>query len=207
MKGFRVILVGAIVFLQNAIYAQSDWEKFKEQSSPIKLWVLYHPFKAKKALQVSLEAQKVADSVAKTNLLDGDKAGGQVDAFRHAYWMARLHQEIGKNAAYSLGKAHERENYKSFKKHKLEDGEVPDKASKEMDLFNNKKGLSYTQKGVLTLKKALVYKVVNAVLKGDLKIIKKDSLGNYTTCKGDIIPSEELLHKWKNKKCIISSEN
>ena len=44
-------------------------------------------------------------------LLDKDPSGGQVDAFRHAYWMARLNEEIGKNAAKSLGKAHEKENY------------------------------------------------------------------------------------------------
>jgi len=46
-------------------------------------------------------------------LLDGDASGGQVDAFRHAYWMARLHQEIGKRAAFSLGKSHEKENWKT----------------------------------------------------------------------------------------------
>ena len=39
-----------------------------------------------------------------------------MDAFRHAYWMARLRQEIGKTAARSLGKAHEKENYQTFKK-------------------------------------------------------------------------------------------
>ena len=111
-----------------------------------KTWVLLHPFKAKKALKISNKAKVLSDSIAKTELLDKDKSGGQVDAFRHAYWMASLHQEIGKFAAKSLGKAYERDNYKIFKKNRLEDGIIPDKASKEMDLFNNKVGLRFTKK-------------------------------------------------------------
>ena len=73
--------------------------------------MLFHPFKATKALEISKEVNRISDSIKKTNLLDGDASGGQVDAFRHAYWMARLKQEIGESAARSLGKAHEKENY------------------------------------------------------------------------------------------------
>ena len=90
-------------------YSQSNFKSFFELSGPKKTWVLFHPFKAVKSLEISKEATKVADSIKKTNLLDGVAAGGQVDAFRHEYWMARLHQEIGKFAACSLGKAHEKE--------------------------------------------------------------------------------------------------
>ena len=98
------------------IFYQSNWQAFKKLSCAEKTWVVFHVFKAKKAFEVSKEAQRVADSVAKTPLLDGDKNGGQVDAFRHAYWMARLHQEIGKNAALKLSKAHEKSNYQQYKK-------------------------------------------------------------------------------------------
>lgn len=118
------------------------------QSVPHKMWVVFHPFKAKKALEISVEATNVSDSIAKTDLLDRDIAGGQVDAFRHAFWTARLQQEIGKRAAISLGKTNEKDNYKTFKHHQTENGIVPDSASKEMDLFNNNIGLRFTQKEI-----------------------------------------------------------
>ncbi len=66
------------------IYAQSNWQRFKQLLPAQKAWVILHPLKAKKAYQVSLEATKISDSIAKTHLLDGDPSGGQVDAFRHA---------------------------------------------------------------------------------------------------------------------------
>ena len=115
------------------LFSQTSFKSFFDLSGPKRTWVLFHPFKAKKSLKISQEANKVADSIAKTNLLDGDGSGGQVDAFRHAYWMARLRQEIGKRAARSLGKAHEKENYLTYKKRKLEDGVVPDEISSTMD--------------------------------------------------------------------------
>lgn len=194
-----------ILFLSSQLSAQSNWKKFWKLSAPYKKWVIFHPFKAKSAFEVSIEAIRVSDSIAKTDLLDKDNAGGQVDAFRHAYWMARLHQKIGKCAALSLGKAHEKDNYITFKKHETENGIVPDKASKEMDLFNNNVGLSFTQKGISESKNGLTYKIANAILSGDLRVLKKDSIGNYLTCDGKIIPSEELLYSWENNKCIISS--
>jgi hypothetical protein len=185
--------------------SQTYWQRFKKLDCPQKVWVIFHPFKAKKAYLISKEARKVADSIAKTPLLDGDKNGGQVDAFRHAYWMARLRQEIGKNAARKLGKAHERSNYQQYKKKQLEDGDIPDKISSEMDLFNNKIGLSYTEKNVSYPKNGLIYRIVNAILAGEFKIIKKDSKGNFLTCNNEIILHKSLKGKWENEKCLIPS--
>lgn len=187
-------------------YSQSSYQKFKKLSSPKKWWIIWHPFKAKKALLVSQEANRVADSIRKTNLLDGDHAGGQVDAFRHAYWMARLRQEIGESAARSLGKAHEKENYQTYKERKLEDGVVPDEISSKMDLFNNEVGLSLTLKGKKTPHKALVYRVANAIQQGKMRIIKKDKNGGFLTCNGKRINKKALKGKWKNNKCLVSSK-
>lgn len=204
MKKCAFIIV--FIFLGSQISAQSNWEKFCKLSAPYKKWVLLHPFKAKKGLEISMEATRVSDSISKTDLLDKDIAGGQVDAFRHAYWTARLQQEIGKRAAISLGKAHERDNYKSFKKHRTEDGIVPDQASKEMDLFNNKVGLRFTQKGIPASQNELTQNIVDAILIGDLKVIKKDTSGNYLTCDGALIPSAALGNSWRNNKCVIPSK-
>lgn len=180
-------------------------KNFFELSGPKRTWVLFHPFKAKKSFKISLETNRVSDSIKYTSLLDGDASGGQVDAFRHAYWMARLCQEIGKSAARSLGKAHEKENYLTFKKRQLEDGVVPDKISSRMDLWNNEVGLKLTKKGSQFSKKSLIYKVVNAIQQGKMKIIKKNKNGAFLTCDGQIIKPETLKRKWKNNKCLVDS--
>ena len=190
-----------------SINSQSNLKSFFELSGPKRTWVLFHPFKAKKSLAVSKEANKVADSIKKTNLLDGDAAGGQVDAFRHAYWMARLRQEIGKSAARSLGKAHEKENYQTFKKRKLEDGVVPDEISSIMDLHNNEEGLKLTKKRCKTSQKTLIDRIVKAIKEGKMKIIKKDKKDNFLTCDDKIISSKSLKGKWKNNKCLVASNN
>lgn len=199
------LFLTVFLFLNSFGFSQSNWQKFKKLSPSKRMWVLFHPFKAKKALAISKEANKVADSIKNSPLLDGDAAGGQVDAFRHAYWMARLRQEIGKSAARSLGKAHEKENYQTYKKRKLEDGIVPDKISSTMDLFNNEVGLSLAQKNSKGSKKGLIYKVINAIHAGKLRIIKKDVNGQFLTCNNTQIPKESLKGKWQNNKCLISS--
>ena len=185
--------------------AQSNVKSFFDLSGPKKVWVFFHPFKAKKSYRISQEANRVSDSIAKTNVLDGDGSGGQVDAFRHAFWMARLRQEIGKSAARSLGKAHERENYQTFKKNQLEDGIVPDEISSIMDLHNNEEGLKLIVRRSEMSQKSLIYKVINAIKEGNMKIIKKNKKGDYLTCEGEIIASKSLKGKWQNNKCLIAS--
>ncbi|MGJ8744242.1 DUF6973 domain-containing protein [Polaribacter sp.] len=203
MKTRFTILLFVFVISTNG---QSNFKKFVKLSGPIKSWVILHPIKAKKALNISNEANKVSDSIAKTNLLDSDTAGGQVDAFRHAYWIARLRQKLGKRAARSLGKAHEKDNYITYKKRKLEDGILPDKISSEMDLYNNNQGLKLISKRSKISKNGLIYRIVNAIKAGKMKIIKKDAKGNFLTCDGKKITQNEMKGKWENEKCLISSK-
>ncbi len=201
-KGY---LIGTLFFMQLIAYGQSNWDKFRKLSPPLKKWVLLHPFKAKKALIVSNQVKKIADSMRTSPLLDGDGNGGQVDAFRHAFWMARLRQVIGKNAAKSLGEAHEKENYLTYKERKLEDGTVPDEIATIMDLFNNEVGLSLTYKNCKTPLNGLVYQIINLVHQGKLKIIKKNTKGRFLTCQNALIQPKSLIGKWKNNKCLIQS--
>ncbi|MEO9571453.1 MAG: hypothetical protein ABJH82_14710 [Polaribacter sp.] len=201
----RKIILFLSIFYTLQTYSQASLKSFFKLSGPKKTWVLFHPFKATKSLKISKEANKVADSVKRTNLLDGDAAGGQVDAFRHAYWMARLTQEIGQRAARSLGKAHEKENYITYKKRKLEDGILPDEISSTMDLYNNEEGIKLISKGSDVAKNGLVYRIINAIKTGKMKVIKKDKNGSFLTCEGKTLTKEELKGKWKNNKCLVNS--
>ncbi len=182
---------------------KSKFQKFKQLSCPEKWWVVGHPFVAKKALKISENTRKITSEVKKNNLLKGEGNGGQVDAFRHTFWMANLTQEIGWRRAKKLGKAHEKGNYRDFKKHQQEDGALPDKASSEMDLFNNNVGIELGKRSTnFELKKM----VIEMVSQGNCKIIKKDKTGNYLDCEGNIIPKEELIGKWENIKCLVWSD-
>ena len=107
-------------------------------SCPEKRWAVFHPFIAKKSYNLTKETLQVTDSVKNSKILDGDINGGQVDAFKHAYWMALLSQNIKYKKALKLGKAHEKGNYKSFKKSLRKGFQTSqDQRSSEMDLWNN----------------------------------------------------------------------
>ena len=186
-------------------FAQSNVKSFFELSSPERWWVVFHPFKAKNAFIVSKDAIHITDSIAKTKILGNDKNGGQIDAFKHSFWMARLTQKIKYRPAIKLGEAHEKGNYKTFKKNQLEDGYVPDKISSEMDLHNNKIGAQIAIDSNELKREEIINVIIEEIQKGEMKILKKDSLGNFLTCEGIIIPIDSLKGKWENKKCLVSS--
>ena len=89
------------------------FKKFCGLSRPEKCWVIAHPFIAKKIWKITQKVLEITDSISKISTLDGDKNGGQVDAFRHAYWMASLTKYMRGGKALRLCKAHERGNYLS----------------------------------------------------------------------------------------------
>lgn len=197
------IVICLVVFSNLLIGQNTTLGQFKKLSCPEKRWVIFHPFVAKKALKVSLEAREITDEIKQQKLLVGTGNGDQIDAFRHAYWMARLAQEIHWRKANRLGKAHEKGNYQQFKKGKLEDDVLPDKISSEMDLYNNKVGLNL---GKLNKEKELKNEVLNLVKEGKCKIIKTDTEGNFLDEKNNLIPLEELKGKWENRKVLVDSK-
>lgn len=167
--------------------------------------MVFHPFKAKKAYSISMETERVKDSIKELKVIGNDNNGGQLDAFKHAYWMARLTQGIGKRTAFSLGKAHEKGNYQSFKKQRLEDGFLPDKPSTEMDLYNNQVGISIGKRFSLGSRNELVEIVVDSINSGKMRILLKDKTGHFMDCDHKKIPLDSLKGKWNTKKCLIPS--
>ncbi|MGB0888226.1 MAG: DUF6973 domain-containing protein [Vicingaceae bacterium] len=203
MRFKHVIFCFFLVVFFNASAQDSNFKKFRRLSGPEKCWVIFHPFVAKKALKISEQTRKVTKEIQQKRLLKGNGNGGQIDAFRHAFWMATLTQEIGKRRARSLGKKHEKGNYKDYKKRRLEDGAIPDKISSEMDLFNNEVGIEIGEKSsALELQRIVVVAVKN----GRCKIIKKDAYENFLDCEGNYISLEILQGKWDNNKCLVWSD-
>jgi hypothetical protein len=184
----------------------SLFKKMRNLSRPEKCWVLKHPFIAKKAWNCAQASKLVCDSLLKNNCLDSDANGGKIDAFRHGYWMALLAKETSKRKAVQLGKAHEKGNYLSFKKHQTEDGTLPDKISSDMDLWNNEIGATISEKN--KDRQSFELKIIILLeleLSGSFKIIKKNKKGEFLDCEGKIINPEIIKGKWENNKCLVNS--
>ncbi|MFH0865020.1 MAG: hypothetical protein V1904_02410 [Bacteroidota bacterium] len=208
MKPFLKLFIPFLLFLFSAsLNAQNNsvFKKFSQLSRPEKCWAFRHPFAAKKAWKITKNVLKVTDSIAGVKTLDGDQNGGQVDAFCHSCWMASLAQRIGWRKALKLGRAHEKANYIDYKKHRLEDGVHPDKASGDMDIYNNKVGAAIGKENKNVTGKDLQILIIDAIKAGKMKILKKDSLGNFLDEKNNIIPDDSMKGKWDNGKCIVNS--
>ena len=180
---------------------------YRSLSPPEKSWVFFHPFKAKKAYQISEEAQKVKDSVGRNSEVGLDNNGGNQDAFKHTYWMARLTQGIGRRAALSLGKAHEKGNYQTYLKGRKEDGVLPDKESTDMDLHNNAVGIEIGSILRKSTKNDVIIVVKDALDAGKLRILLKDAEGYFLDCKQKRIPLDSLKGKWNTSKCLVPSNS
>jgi len=206
-QNYILYIISFLIFFSINSGAQNTKAKtFFKLPRPEKCWVIFHPFKAKRAFDISNEAKHLADSVKNTNLLDGDANGGQVDAFRHSYWMAILVKEIGVNAAEKLGKAHEKGNYICYKKNKFEDGVIPDSVSSVMDLYNNEIGIKIYKNNFNKSNKEIMQVVVTYIKDGKMLVIIKNKKGKFLDCEGNIILQEELIGKWQNNKCLDSSK-
>jgi hypothetical protein len=180
----------------------SKFQQFKAISRPEKCWVVFHPFSASKALLISELARDESRQVIKEKFLHGNGNSGQVDAFRHVFWMAKLTKDIGWRRAKQLGLAHERGNYIAYKKHKNEDGDIPDNRSSEMDLFNNNIGIEI---GKITALESIKLRVIESILLGKCKILKKNDKGDFLDVDGNVLSDEILTGTWENKKCLVWS--
>ena len=189
-----------------SLYSQSTIQSFKKLSPPEKKWAFFHPFIAKKAYHLTIKARDTAKLVAKDTLLDHDENGGQVDAFRHAYWMALLSQKIKPKKAFNLGLAHEKGNYLTFKKGQYEEGVQPDSLAGRMDIYNNAVGVEIGRENKKLNDDELKKFVIKSILSGDMRVLKKDKQGNYLDCGGNIIDLVGYKGKWGIPKCLIQTD-
>ncbi len=136
-----------------------SYEKYSENWSELtrdeKSYVLLHPWYADEIKENSRKALKKAQDL----FGGGSLHNGAGDAFRHCYWSALLARDIGGDNAQQFTSAHES---------KLGNPKI----EKEMDLYNNGKGIEIGRKNPNALDNVLANMCQNAVLKGELKVIK-----------------------------------
>ena len=203
----RNIFVFFLLFIPLLTESQNrPVHSFLQLSSPEKIWAISHPFIAKKAWGITLRSRFVTDSLQKDGVPDRDPSGGKMDAFRHSFWMATLTGKIGVRKALSLGRAHEKGNYRDFKRNRFEEGDIPDKAASDMDLFNNKIGTEIGTALRGTNEKLVVDSVLKAIAMGRMLIVLKDSLGRACDSLLNPIPKDELHGKWITPRLLVPSD-
>ena len=196
-----MLLWPALFCLPASTQAQGAWKRFWSQPPALRAWALAHPFAVGRAQALAQESIQVADSVG--TRLDNDFIGGWADAFRHTFWMARTTQALGRRRAYSLGRAHERGNYQTFKRTGTEDGAVQDHAATRMDLLNNDVGIELGQRLPAATRAEMQDSVLCLVYAGELYRIKKDAYRNSLDADDRFIPEQEWLGKWKNARVVV----
>ncbi len=179
---------------------------FFRLSGPEKCWVFKHPFVAGKARKITIEARNQSKTMESDKRLDGDPDGGQVDAFRHSYWLARLTQQMKTEKALALGVAHEKNARKNFEKKKaVEENSVQDSIASAMDLYNNSVGARVGSNNKTLQIEPLKQLLVDLILKGEMKKILKSPSGQPLDCHRIILDSTEYVNKWNNSRCLIFS--
>jgi hypothetical protein len=174
---------------------------WKRLSKAEKRWVIGHLFVAKRAYRISVEARDQADRMLTDLRLDRDKDGGEVDAFRHTYWMARLTQSIGRKKALKLGEAHELGNYQDYLAGKAEEIHLPDSMSSVMDRWNNRLGATIGEGCAGFSKDQLQERIVDEILNGRARKLRKNAQGEWLDCSGN--PVDRTSRQWKKNSCLV----
>lgn len=135
-------------------------------------WAILHPIAAIKVQHIYKKNLPIYLDVKNKKLLDTLENGGQLDAFRHAFFMACFAQKIKYHKLEKLSIAHEKDDMYFFKKNKKEFSEIPDSSSINMDLYNNKKGIMYGRKYPHITPQQIKDTIFNLILTQQLKTIK-----------------------------------
>ncbi len=170
-----------------------------------KKWALFHPFAAFKIKTIYKKCMPIYIETKKNNALDQFENGGDLDAFRHCFFMAAFAQKVKPKKIRKLGKAHEKKNYQDFKKSKLEFGETPDNLSTVMDLFNNELGFAIGTENKKIDLIELSKQVIKEINNGKALKMKRNNLGEYLDCQGQIINLNNYKNKWNVPKCLVKT--
>lgn len=202
----RTRIITVLVFVLTATVVQAQQKVMPRRvTRPEIMWAVTHPFVALKAIRLTKISLGISESMRADTSLDGQWIGGQLDAFRHAYWMAMLAQKIKPKKVLKLGYAHEKANRLDFKKGRLEETAVPDSIDGAMDYFNNARGVQLgceNRKASLEELKQIIKK---EILAGNFKIVATDEQGHFIDCDGKVIDMQHWSGKWDIPKCLVPS--
>ena len=166
------------------------------------VWGICHPFIAIKVKRLTKRSMLVTDSIGKDKILF-DKSGGNLDAFKHSFWMASLSQNIKEKKARKIGIIHEKVNYRQHKRALRKGKCIQDSTASLMDLKNNDVGILIGLENKKIQESELIKLVIFAVENGELFIVSKDEKGNYLDCNGNILLETDC--RWNKGRCLMKS--
>ncbi|MBL7925161.1 MAG: hypothetical protein JNL88_13245 [Bacteroidia bacterium] len=200
---------GVLLFflLQLPAQGQGVVKSFFSLGRPEQCWALSHPFKAGKAFRITRDVRKHVSEVYRYEALDSFPHGGSLDAYRHCYWMASLGGKIGSRAARKLGKAHEKSNYRAFRRGKAVDGVIQDSNAVVMDLHNNEAGLRLAEAHPEHSPESLQQLVMEELRSGRLLRLKTNHAGQLLPCEGStpVDFSRRGRKQWQMPTCLLKS--
>jgi hypothetical protein len=129
--------------------------------------------------------------------------GSQLMHFDMPFGWLHLVRKYGKRLKLC---AHEKGNYKKFKKHLTEDNSIADSMATVMDLFNNAFGIELSRNKPNFASDSLRETLILSILKGDLRIIWKNEDGNSLNCEGDLLKDNKEQIIWKSDRCLVPSD-
>ncbi len=168
------------------------------------VWGIFHPFSVVKVKRITKRSMQLTDSIGKYKILS-DKSGGNLDAFKHSFWMASLAQNVKEKKARRIGIIHEKVNYRQYKRALRKGRCVQDSTASLMDLKNNEVGIKIGSNNKNINEQELIKKIIFAVENGELFVVSKDKNGDYLDCNGGIIFNKDC--KWNKGRCLVKSGN
>jgi len=169
-------------------------------------WALKHPVAALRVKKITRQCDVIYAEYKERGQPDQLENGGRLDAFRHTFYMAAYAQKINKRKLVQLGLAHEAGNYSDFLNAKLENGEIPDFFSCEMDLYNNELGIKTGSENQELTLDSLAGLVVQTISEGRAVIMKRNKNAMYLKCSGEVLQLELYSKEWRVPKCLVNSD-
>ncbi len=167
-------------------------------------WAFAHPFAACKVKKIHKKLKPFYNEAELISSLDSYSQGGKLDAYRHVFYMAAFAQKVKAKKVLKLGKAHEKTNYRQFKKGKGKNIELPDSLSSVMDLWNNEIGVKLARENKDLSYEELKQKVIKLINENKAYYFLRDVNGNFLECDGKtIIDLKKYKDKWFVPKCML----
>lgn len=200
MKNIRPAFCFCLVLISLQAAAQH-----RKYTWPEIRWGIFHPVATIKLNRITKSCDSIYRRVLKENTFIADyNNGGRQDAYRHVFYMAAFAQKIAPRKVRRLGELHEKGNYLMYKRSMLEDGELADSLSNQMDLKNNECGINLAASGKSVSLTELSYKAVRLIEEGKAFIMKRNKDGNYLDCSGNLVVLTKQK-KWSIPKCLVPS--
>ncbi len=196
LRNYRLVLLFLVIQIQ-CLLAQKV--AFQEG-----LWALVHPFAAIKIKAISRQCDIIYRQNSQNPQVDDYASGGRKDAYRHVFYMAAFAQKLRTSRVLKLGRAHEKTNYRQFKKRKLEQGELADSMLCVMDLKNNDLGCQLGKQNPNLSLEQLNELSLKTIVEGKAVILKRNKKGQYLNCSNNPI-TEGSEKKWASDKCLVPS--